>query len=46
LVLGKVADLWNISMIFDILAFLPIIAFILTLFIHEPQRKETLTAHT
>jgi MFS transporter, FSR family, fosmidomycin resistance protein len=46
LVLGKVADLWNISMIFDILAFLPIIAFILTLFIHEPQRKEALIAHT
>jgi MFS transporter, FSR family, fosmidomycin resistance protein len=46
LALGKVADLWSISMIFDILAFLPIIAFILTLFIHEPQRKEALTAHT
>ncbi|WP_425058267.1 Fosmidomycin resistance protein [Sporomusa carbonis] len=43
LVLGKIADLWSMPLIFDILAFLPVIAFVLTLFIREPESKEALT---
>ena len=39
LALGKVADLWSMPLIFDILAFLPIIALVLTWFIHEPQNE-------
>ncbi len=40
LALGKVADLWSMPLIFDILAFLPIIALVLTWFIHEPQNEK------
>ncbi|MBU2699408.1 FSR family fosmidomycin resistance protein-like MFS transporter [Sporomusaceae bacterium BoRhaA] len=40
LALGKVADLWSMPVIFDILAFLPIIAFALTCFIREPGWQE------
>ncbi|WP_378952788.1 MFS transporter [Pelosinus sp. sgz500959] len=39
LALGKVADLWSMPVIFDILAFLPIIALFLTWFIREPQNE-------
>jgi MFS transporter, FSR family, fosmidomycin resistance protein len=42
LALGKVADLYGIPVIFDVLAFLPVVAFILTLVIHEPQPEEAL----
>ncbi|WP_371363853.1 Fosmidomycin resistance protein [Sporomusa rhizae] len=34
--LGQVADYWGITFVFDILVLLPIIGFILTLFIKEP----------
>lgn len=37
IVLGKVADLWSMPMIFNILAALPVIALVLTCFIREPQ---------
>lgn len=36
LLLGKAADLWTMPIIFDILVVLPVIAFILTLFVREP----------
>lgn len=36
--LGKVADVWGVPFIFDILSVLPVIAFILTCFIREPKR--------
>lgn len=39
LALGKVADLWSMPVIFDILAFLPMIALFLTWFIREPQNE-------
>ncbi len=39
LALGKVADLWSMPLIFDILAFLPIVALCLTWFIREPQSE-------
>lgn len=35
--LGQVADYWGITFVFDILVLLPIIGFILTLFIKEPS---------
>lgn len=41
LALGRVADLWSVPAIFDILAFLPIVALILTCFIRESQQKST-----
>lgn len=44
LALGKVADLWSMPMIFDILAFLPVIALFLTWFIREPQGEEVVGA--
>jgi len=37
--LGWVADHWGITFVFDILVLLPIIGFILTLFIRDPKRK-------
>ncbi len=37
--LGWVADHWGITFVFDILVLLPIIGFILTLFIRDPERK-------
>lgn len=37
--LGWVADHWGITFVFDILVLLPIIGFILTLFIREPDRS-------
>lgn len=36
--LGRVADSWGITWVFDILVLLPIIGFILTTFIKEPSR--------
>ncbi|MBP2649704.1 MAG: major facilitator superfamily 1 [Firmicutes bacterium] len=39
LVLGKVADSYSLPVIFDVLSFLPVIAFVLTLFIHEPEAE-------
>jgi len=39
LCLGWIADHWGITFVFDMLAFLPIIGFILTLFIREPGRS-------
>lgn len=38
LALGRAADLWGVPMIFNILAFLPVIAFILTCFIQETRQ--------
>ena len=35
--LGWVADHWGITLVFDILVLLPLIGFILTMFIREPQ---------
>lgn len=37
--LGKVADVWGMPMIFIILACLPVIAFVLTLFVQEPDEE-------
>lgn len=37
--LGWVADHWGITFVFDILVLLPVIGFILTLFIRDPERK-------
>lgn len=37
LALGKVADIWGMPMIFVILACLPVVGFILTLFVQEPN---------
>ncbi|MBP2645732.1 MAG: major facilitator superfamily 1 [Firmicutes bacterium] len=42
LLLGKVADVYSIPVIFDVLSFLPVIAFLLTLFIQEPNAKKAL----
>lgn len=44
LALGKIADLWSLPIIFDILAVLPIIALFLTCFIREPQNQEAVKA--
>lgn len=41
--LGRVADYWGITFVFDILVLLPIIGFILTVFIKEPDRSGTNT---
>lgn len=38
--LGRVADSWGIAFVFDILVLLPVIGFILTVFIREPERSE------
>lgn len=35
--LGRIADFWGITWVFDILVLLPVIGFILTLFIREPS---------
>lgn len=45
LALGKVADLWSMPLIFDILAFLPFIALFLTYFIREPHSTKTAESH-
>ena len=37
--LGKGADIWGLPIVFDILACLPVIGFILTLFILEPDEQ-------
>jgi FSR family fosmidomycin resistance protein-like MFS transporter len=37
--LGRVADIWGLPIVFDLLAVLPIIGFILTLFVQEPADK-------
>jgi FSR family fosmidomycin resistance protein-like MFS transporter len=37
LALGKVADVWGMPLIFTVLACLPVIGFILTLFVKEPE---------
>lgn len=37
LTLGKVADIWGMPMLFMILACLPVVGFILTLFVQEPD---------
>jgi FSR family fosmidomycin resistance protein-like MFS transporter len=39
LALGKVADMWGMPMIFAILACLPVVAFLLTLFVQEPGEE-------
>lgn len=44
LALGKVADLWSLPVIFDILAFLPVVALFLTWFIQEPQSPKVAEA--
>jgi len=44
LALGKVADIWGMPMIFDILAFLPMVALGLTGFIREPEKEERVRA--
>lgn len=42
--LGRVADYWGITFVFDILVLLPIIGFILTMFIREPGRLGAITS--
>ncbi len=37
LVLGRVADVWGMPLIFTVLACLPVIGFVLTLFVKEPE---------
>jgi FSR family fosmidomycin resistance protein-like MFS transporter len=37
LALGKVADIWGMPLLFTVLACLPIIGFVLTLFVKEPE---------
>lgn len=39
LALGKVADIWGMPLIFTILACLPVIGFVLTLFVEEPKEE-------
>ena len=39
--LGKIADFWGITWVFDILVLLPVIGFILTMFIREPSPLQT-----
>lgn len=46
LALGKVADVWSMPMIFNILAVLPIVALILTCFIHEPENEGAVATST
>ncbi len=36
--LGKLADVWGLPLVFEILTFLPLVGFILTLFVGEPER--------
>ncbi|MBP2626598.1 MAG: major facilitator superfamily 1 [Firmicutes bacterium] len=37
--LGRVADYWGITFVFDILVLLPILGFILTMFVREPSQS-------
>jgi FSR family fosmidomycin resistance protein-like MFS transporter len=37
--LGKIADMWGITVVFDCLVVLPVIGFVLTLFIKEAKRS-------
>ncbi|MDF2633555.1 MAG: major facilitator superfamily 1 [Pelosinus sp.] len=37
LALGKVADVWGMPLIFTVLACLPVVGFVLTLFVKEPE---------
>lgn len=39
--LGRVADFWGITFVFNILVWLPVIGFILTMFIREPNHSKT-----
>ncbi|AIF50905.1 MFS transporter [Pelosinus sp. UFO1] len=39
LALGKVADIWGMPVIFTILACLPVVGFVLTLFVEEPEEE-------
>ncbi|GMA97882.1 MFS transporter [Pelosinus sp. IPA-1] len=39
LALGKVADIWGMPLIFTILACLPVVGFVLTLFVEEPREE-------
>lgn len=39
LALGKVADIWGMPLIFTILACLPVVGFVLTLFVEEPKEE-------
>ena len=39
-VLGKVADVWDITAVFDVLVVLPVLGFLLTLFIREPESRK------
>ena len=39
LALGKVADIWGMPLIFTILAYLPVVGFVLTLFVEEPKEE-------
>ena len=41
--LGRVADFWGITWVFDILVVLPVIGFILTIFIREPISLKGMT---
>jgi FSR family fosmidomycin resistance protein-like MFS transporter len=41
LALGKAADIWGMPLIFTILACLPVIGFVLTLFVKEPEETTT-----
>lgn len=36
--LGKIADLWSMPVVFDVLAFLPLLGFLLTLYVTEPEK--------
>lgn len=42
IVLGKVADLWSLPVIFNILAVLPLVALIFTCFVREPETQEAI----
>lgn len=39
--LGKIADLWSMPVVFDVLAFLPLLGFLLTLYVTEPENKHS-----
>jgi FSR family fosmidomycin resistance protein-like MFS transporter len=39
LILGQIADIWGITMVFDCLVVLPVCGFVLTLFIKETKRS-------
>ncbi|MDU4961997.1 MAG: MFS transporter [Sporomusaceae bacterium] len=43
--LGRVADYWGMPFVFDILVLLPVIGFILTVFIKEPDRLAQIKSH-